>query len=1525
MIKLLGVLNQRTKIFCALILFSFLGLNVHAQGGTIPTVGTEFWVGFMKNYSTPNLELMISSETATTGVVSIPAQGWNLNFSVVPGTVTTLTIPSALAYHQNNQTIENKGVLVTTQDTVSVFASNIDPNTTDACRVLPTPSLGTDYFISAYDGLSVSGITLPSEFVIVATENGTEIDITPSVPTLGGNAAGTTFTIQLDEGESYQVQSSSGLDLSGSTVTATAASGDCRPFAVFAGAECTYVPSSCSACDHLVDQLLPIKTWGTNYFLVPFSSTSSYTYRVYARDNATSVIIDGGAPLPLNAGQFLEFNSVSTATEVSANNPILVAQLMEGTTCSGSGDPAIVNLNSDQQGISNITFSTVTSNIITQNFVNLIVESTDIGTVSLDGTIIPPASFNAFPSNITKSYAQLPVATGSHNLSAPNGFNAYLYGTGNAESYAYSVGSFQEEPPSFIDTAYCSNDTVFLAPPVNIFNPEWTTLSDTNTVIGTNNQLILVPPYASDVYIISGSSLVSGCAVDYSYAVASPDSIGITLTASEDTVCMFDNIQMNVTVDSSGSYNYSWSPSYAFDQPNAANPILTAITSGWYSVSVSTVGSVCSSASDSVWIEVEGGSIGKIDLQASPATLCVNDSTQLTADIYQVLYFDDFNGGNDPNLWNTVSGQVNSNICGSLGGDALLFDGVSPREAETVDMNTTQGGEINFALKIANTSGGACDPAEFGEDVLLEYSTNGGTTWTTISTLFTNAYPNFIYTSIPIPAGAQTASTRFRWVQPVFTGVNEDVWALENVSFQLIDNTGFNFTWSNAADLNTPLAISSMAGPADSTWYALEVSQGNCIYSDSILIGVLDFVVDAGPDTSLCFTNGYQMSASTDLNSSIANYSWSNGSFLDDASLLNPIVQQDTTLTYTLTVDNGSCTAVDSATVTLIGAFSTISISDTTICEGDSVTLDLMGFSNIAWTPLNNINNASTTQPTFYPTSDQQYFVSYVNSSGCLINDSIQFFVIALPDVTILNQDTIVCLDEFVQLNTSINSVSNPIYSWASGQTSQSITTNIPGQYEVTVTTGCGTDSDSVLISNYPVIPLNLGNDTTLCVGEDLTLSATIPVNGSALWSDNSTGNALTINNTATAWLELTDSAGCSVRDSIEIDYFPQTNLDLGPDVTICSDQTTVLDASVPQGATYFWTPTNQSTSSINVNLENMYTVNVIDTMGCSVEDSIYVNVNPIPIPTIIGPDEYCITDTVTYALDQTYSQYLWSTNSIISTTQVSGPSSSLSVSVTDINGCIGTDNLNITVSQVSPMQLPRTLYLCDTNEVEVSVFLAGAEDYYWSNGLVGSSVILELGTYYVTGDAICPVTDSIDILKEEVLEFSLGPDRVICSDTSFTISPQFSTEPDSVRWWFDDSSGPTFTYNAPYSLADTIEITASAYRCGEIKDTVVLFVKDCSCPIYVPNTFTPNNDTYNNTFSIGHDCEFETFQFLIFNRWGELLFEAYDPNFVWDGTYGGRVVKDGTYVWKVTYEYLKEGDAKSNPKTSLGTINVLR
>ena len=91
---------------------------------------------------------------------------------------------------------------------------------------------------------------------------------------------------------------------------------------------------------------------------------------------------------------------------------------------------------------------------------------------------------------------------------------------------------------------------------------------------------------------------------------------------------------------------------------------------------------------------------------------------------------------------------------------------------------------------------------------------------------------------------------------------------------------------------------------------------------------------------------------------------------------------------------------------------------------------------------------------------------------------------------------------------------------------------------------------------------------------------------------------------------------------------------------------------------------------------------------------------------------------------------------------------------------------------------------------------------------------------------------------------------------------------------------------------------------------------------IYIPNTFTPNNDGDNDFFKISYNEEdLINFSFLIFDRWGNIVLEEHEPNFIWDGTSKGQKLVDGAYIWKMNYQL----EGQNNLVEQLGHLFILK
>jgi hypothetical protein len=429
--QLLSLFTFKKKINYLLSLcLVFLSLSSYSQVQP-DSKGTDFWLMFNQNLTASQLSLFITGDIATNGTVEIPGLVFSQPFSVTPGTITTVVIPSGAAAN-GNDTVEDKGIHVFSDDEITVYGLNLRANTTDAYLGLPTNILGTEYLNLGYENTNIINAT---QFGVVATLDNTTVSVTPSVAAGSGRAAGIAYDITLNRGQTYQLAAtgSAPTDLSGSIITAD------QPVAVFGGHRCANIPFGNVACDHIVEQLPPVSTWGNSFVTFPLATRiNGDTFRVMAAQDNTNVLINNLVVASLNRGELFE-TVLSAASVITANNPILVAQYSNSTSFDNvTSDPFEVIVPPFEQFLAGYTVSTPASGFAI-NFVNVVASQAGVGAISIDGVLIPAADYTPIPGSNFSGVA-VAVAIGSHTLSGPTPFGLTSYGFANADSYGYPGG-----------------------------------------------------------------------------------------------------------------------------------------------------------------------------------------------------------------------------------------------------------------------------------------------------------------------------------------------------------------------------------------------------------------------------------------------------------------------------------------------------------------------------------------------------------------------------------------------------------------------------------------------------------------------------------------------------------------------------------------------------------------------------------------------------------------------------------------------------------------------------------------------------------------------------------------------------------------------------------------------------------------------------------------------------------------------------------------------------------------------------
>jgi gliding motility-associated-like protein len=459
-------------------------------------------------------------------------------------------------------------------------------------------------------------------------------------------------------------------------------------------------------------------------------------------------------------------------------------------------------------------------------------------------------------------------------------------------------------------------------------------------------------------------------------------------------------------------------------------------------------------------------------------------------------------------------------------------------------------------------------------------------------------------------------------------------------------------------------------------------------------------------------------------------------------------------------------------------------------------------------------------------------------------------------------------------------------------------------------------------ITFHPDFTIDLGNDSLLCSGYTVDLSPVIPVGGSILWSTTQTSPTITATSPSVTSVSVFDVNGCVRQDTIELTALPAIQIDLGPDFSMCEYDVSTLIGTSPQGVSYLWN-TSETSATISVSDAGTYSVQVTDAIGCLNWDTIVVTETPTPAPIIIGPTDFCSNESVQFEASTGFVNYQWSTGDNANPIQYQGITNEIWVIVTDTEGCVGGDTISVNVIDVPILDLGDDIVLCDSGLVILNAEVTGASGYLWApNNETSPTIDVLPGIYSVLVNYdICSITDEISITVEPY-EFELGEDQTLCFEDGVFI-PHSLYNIDSIIW--HDGTNSSWYEQLNYSsLTDSIVVSAAAYGCDIKYDTVLILLEDCNCQVYVPNSFTPNGDQINEAFQVYHDCPVVEFEFFIFNRWGELLFQTIDPDFVWNGEVdSGEMVQDGTYIWKMRYVNDYTHEARSKEIT--GHVNVLR
>ena len=522
-----------------------------------------------------------------------------------------------------------------------------------------------------------------------------------------------------------------------------------------------------------------------------------------------------------------------------------------------------------------------------------------------------------------------------------------------------------------------------------------------------------------------------------------------------------------------------------------------------------------------------------------------------------------------------------------------------------------------------------------------------------------------------------------------------------------------------------------------------------------------------------------------------------------------------------------------------------------------------------------------------------QYTSVVLDDNGCY--DTIDF---------VINQPTPLLIDSLTASNPLCSgSCDGEISIWSSGATmfsfdggisyspSNAINTLCQGSYDILAQNadGCISTISQVVLTDPPLLSVVAGPDSTLCLGSDGYVYAdafggTQPY--TYYWNNETSSQSQIVvpvgDSTFSVYAQ--DANGCiSNVDNTQLAIYDTLMVTVSNDTIVCPGELVNLFLQVNSGVPtydYIWTQNGTTIGSgtgisVSANQNNTYIVSVDDFCETIIDT---VNVSVFQVPTVtfaVEEDEGCSPMEVV----------------LYPTFDMSGITSNCQWIFSD-----GT-----------------TVNGCDTI----------------------SAIFTEPGCYSVTYELEsadgCPISgfsdDAFCVIENPVASYYYSPlnPTYISPEVSFTNTSLYA---DTYSWEFEDygsssEENPTMYFsNTDAGESVLVCLTATNYLGCSDELCMQVLIED-EFAIYVPNAFTPDGDNLNQEFlpRFPVSSEITLFEFAIFNRWGEMIFESHDPESGWNGTYAERVSQDGVYTWKLTVK-----DGKTNKLYDLiGHVSLLR
>ncbi|MGI6291254.1 MAG: gliding motility-associated C-terminal domain-containing protein [Bacteroidales bacterium] len=751
-------------------------------------------------------------------------------------------------------------------------------------------------------------------------------------------------------------------------------------------------------------------------------------------------------------------------------------------------------------------------------------------------------------------------------------------------------------------------------------------------------------------------------------------------------------------------------------------------------------------------------------------------------------------------------------------------------------------------------------------------------------------------------------------------------------------NPNVSYSWEPTTKLNNPKIANPIASNTSTQIYHLYISDGFCVDTFRQVVNVIPVYLDAGPQDTGCI--GDTILLLNVISTGGEQYIWSsNRNFTD--TLNRPISQKTgkdvlkKTHTYFIKMSNAYCTLYDS--VTIIGSQIQTSIDSLPkFCSGDSIylqshiTLHQAGKTlSYSWQPTSSIvSGANSSKPLIAPKKPMNFYLTVTNEHGCKGKDTI--FVDVFTIDYELDIKHIRCYgfhDGHIIIHLDSNS-SPCVFQWYNNVGKNHKAENLPaGNYRVRIldSNNCVYLIDTTLIQPPKINTFFFDTNTLVYCNDTCSGYASAGATGgippySYWWITGDTTHSITDLCAGEYVFVVTDQNQC--QDTAVIQIIDTSNFN----VTYLTKRVTCYgdcDGSIALFATdgyppyiYQWKNGYDKDTATGL-CAGIYDIYVKDTAYCTKRIFPIVH-SPMPLTfkeiEMIQPSCYSYYNGKIIAhISGGTAPYRYYWDDVLGKDTLANiGEGTYSLRVVDTNGC-EIDTI-LTLLQFDSLDVDCEIIKTPCVEVclgEAIVSVKGGKPPYtfdWSNGEKTNHA-----KKLCYGDNTVTIVDSNGckkILTIFVEDSSYFPQKIkITTDTTVLYRSQSTTlkvtdlgKAFSYLWSPPEDLSTTTGVKTIATPKNTTTYTVSvtdSFGCKEW-DTVTIFVLDVICDdpyVFVPNAFTPNNDNNNDVLYVRGKL-LTDIHFAVYDRWGEKVFETYDINIGWDGTFRGKDCSPGVYVY---------------------------